>query len=148
MDNMVWVWLAAVVVLTIAEAVTVQLVAIWFIFGGVAALIAAVVGADILTQVLIFVFVSALLLIFTRHIVKKYVQVKVVRTNADSNIGKVAVVTADINNELGQGMVKVGGIEWTARSQDDSIILKGEKVRVEKIEGVKLIVSKLNGDIK
>lgn len=78
----------------------------------------------------------------TRPIVKKKLTVKVEPTNADRCIGLIATVIEDINNIDGTGLVKVDGKIWTARSSDSSIIEKGTKVIIEKIDGVKLIVKK------
>ena len=63
------------------------------------------------------------------------------RTNADMYIGETAVVLEEIDNTRGTGQIKVKGSVWTARSRNNSVIPAGENVCVEKIEGVKLIVS-------
>lgn len=56
-------------------------------------------------------------------------------------VGKSARVIADINNLKGEGQVVINGLEWTARSSDDTIIFRtGDVVTVVGIEGVKLIV--------
>ena len=135
-------WAAAIVIFAVLEAVTVQLVSIWFVFGAIAALIASLCGANFLTQILIFTGVTVLTLIVTRPLVKKHLKPKVQSTNADRCIGKEAVVTERIDNMAATGQVKVGGNIWTARSAFSDVIEAGEIVRVEKIDGVKLIVFK------
>ena len=56
-------------------------------------------------------------------------------------VGKSAKVIADINNLKDEGQVVINGLEWTARSSDDTIIFRtGDVVTVVGIEGVKLIV--------
>ena len=73
----------------------------------------------------------------------KYLNVNRTRTNAESLIGKEAVVTQTIENLKNQGQVIVGGIEWTARTGDnETVIEKDTVVEIERIEGVKLIVKK------
>ena len=67
---------------------------------------------------------------------------KKVATNADSNIGKEAVVTEHIDNLQGSGAVRISGVEWSARSADGSEIEKGAVVRVLRIEGVKVCVER------
>lgn len=62
-------------------------------------------------------------------------------TNADRYIGKTGVVTEEIDNTAGRGLVKVLGSIWTARSEDGAVIAAGENVLVKRIEGVKVIVS-------
>lgn len=136
------IWLIAIGVFILLEAVTAQFVSIWFTGGGVAALIASLVGANEVTQITIFVIVSAILLIFTRPILKRFVDVKAEKTNSDSLIGKMAVITEKVDNLDAMGKAKIDGMIWTARSLDNSTIEAGETVTVEKIEGVKLIVKK------
>lgn len=133
-------WAVALVVLLIVEGVTAQLVTIWFAAGSLAALIAAILKAPVLAQIVLFVVVSAVSLIATRPIVKKITSKKTESFNADKNIGKMAVVTEDIDNLNGTGAAKLDGLVWTARSSDGSKIEAGKSVVVEKIEGVKIIV--------
>lgn len=135
-------WLVAVVLLAIIEIVTFQLVAIWIAIAGVVALVADTLGCPIWIQFVIFIVVSAVLVILTRPICRKFLTVKRVNTNADRHIGKIAVVSEDIDNLAQTGRAEISGIPWMARSADNSVIKAGESVRVERIEGVKLIVSK------
>ena len=143
---MVYLWAALTVVLIIVEAVTVQLVTIWFAIGSLAALIANLAGANAVWQGIIFVVVSLAVLVLTRPYVKKAIEKKTVPTNSDRCIGKEAIVSEKIDNRAGQGQVKIGGITWTARSEDDSIIEPDEVVIVKKIEGVKVIVEKIKSE--
>ena len=133
-------WIVLLVVLIVIEAVTAQLVTIWFAAGAAAALVAELCGLEQCLQWIIFIAVSAVALIATRPLVRKITQKTVQPTNADRCIGQIAVVTDDIINIEGKGQVYVNGITWTARSADGSEIKKDERVTVEKIEGVKLIV--------
>lgn len=135
-------WIIAMVVFLVVEAVTVGLASIWFAVGSLAAMICAMLDAQIWLQIVVFLVVSAAALYFTRPLVKKYVNGKVQPTNADMAIGKECRVTETINNIEGTGAVYVDGKTWTARSEDDEIIEKDELVTALKIEGVKLIVSK------
>lgn len=81
------------------------------------------------------------MIIITRPLVKKFVNNKTVKTNADRIIGKECIVTQDINNIKGTGTVKVEGLEWSARSQDDTAIIgEGQKVTIVQIKGVNVIV--------
>ena len=91
-------------------------------------------------QIVLFILVSVLALIVTRPLVKKYVNAKVQRTNADSIIGQECVVTEQIDNLAETGAVKVAGKLWTARTADSTVIPKETRVVVERIEGVKAIV--------
>ena len=138
--NMYIVWAIAILLFGILEGITAQLVSIWFLLGSVAALIASFFGASTAVQVVIFVAVTIITLIATRPIVKKRINTKFEKTNADRCIGNDAVVVEEINNLEPTGQVKADGKIWSARSSDGTIIPENTVVTVEKIDGVKLIV--------
>lgn len=139
-DNMGYVWLFLTILFGIIESVTVQIVSIWFAGGSVCAMIAYALGASEAVQIGVFVLSSAILLALTRPLVRKITKNKTVSTNADSLIGKTAVVTKK-TDEMGlSGEARVAGSVWTICSEDGLPIEENEKVTVEKIEGVKLIV--------
>lgn len=139
---MVFVWIGALIAFIVIEAMTVQLLTIWFALGSLAALIASLCSASIPLQIGVFVAVSIVALIVTRPFVKKFTGLKYSPTNADRFIDETAIVTQTIDNIRESGLVKVKGSIWTARSADNSIIEEGETVTVKQIEGVKLIVEK------
>ncbi len=139
--TMTTLWLAAVVLFLVVEAVTVGLVCIWFAAGSLIALLCAMFGAPVWAQVLAFLAVSAVTLYYTRPLVKKYVNNKVEPTNADIVIGKECRVTETIDNIAGTGAVYVDGKTWTARSANESVIPKDSLVTAQRIDGVKLIVA-------
>lgn len=133
-------WIVALIAFVVIEALTAQLLTIWFAVGSVAALIAEMLGAEVWLQWTVFVAVSAVVLISTRPFVKKLTKQKSQPTNADRCIGEIAVVTEKIDNIAGKGAVKVNGIEWSARTKSGETVESGNTVKVIKIDGVKLIV--------
>lgn len=135
-------WIVALIVFLVVEAVSVGLVSVWFAIGSVAALICALLHGPVWLQVIWFVVISAVTLILTRPLVKKFVNAKSVPTNADRNIGRSAVVTERIDNLASTGTVQLDGVAWTARSTDDSVIEAGQLVVVREIRGVKLLVER------
>lgn len=139
---MTTVWVIAMVVFLVVEAVTVGLASIWFAVGALAAMFTAMVGAVLWVQLAVFLVVSAVMLYFTRPLVKKYVNAKVQPTNADMLIGRECRVTETIDNVAGTGAVYVDGKTWTARTDDGEQIPEGELVIAKRIDGVKLIVKK------
>ena len=139
---MVFVWIAVTVAFIIVEAMTTQLLTIWFAAGSAAAIVASLLNASTLVQCIVFVAVSLIALIATRPLVKKLTKQKFSPTNADRFIGESAVVTEKIDNIAQTGLVKLQGTVWTARSADGEAISEGVTVTVQKIEGVKLIVEK------
>ena len=132
-------WTALLVLAVIAEASTTALIAVWFIPGALLALVFSALNFPLWTQMLAF-FLSGLGILFRVAFREKlFKQKNIVATNADSVIGKKAVVTDRIDNISSQGAVKVGPSVWTARSVDGSVIEEGTVVEVVAIEGVKLI---------
>ena len=134
-------WLVIMVLFLVVEAATVGLVCIWFAVGALIALLAAMCGAQLWLQIVLFLVVSAATLYFTRPLVKRYVNSKVEPTNADMVIGKECRVTETVDNIAGTGAVYVDGKTWTARSENDEVIPEGTLVTAKSIDGVKLIVA-------
>ena len=141
-------WLAVLVGFLIMEAQTVSLVSIWFSAGALVALIANLLDAQLWLQITLFLAVSATLLACLRPLLRKYFKPKLVKTNIDALIGTQGYVTADIDNLSATGSVKLGAMEWTARSASGSPIPKGTLVKVEHIEGVKAFVSPVEVEVK
>ena len=135
------IWLALMIAFLMVEAQSVTMVSLWFGAGALAALIAALCGAEFWLQAVIFFAVSIALLASLRPLARKYFTPKITKTNVDSVIGSEGLVTADINNITAQGQVKLGAMEWTARSASGEVIPAGTLVKVDKIEGVKAFVS-------
>lgn len=136
------IWLIAVIVFAVVEGATYQIISIWFAFGAVGAMISTFFNASFTVQMVIFLLVSIICIVFTRPVFKKMLGNRIEKTNVDAIIGKDALVIEDIDNILSKGQVKVAGNVWSARSVDGSSIASDSVVNVEKIEGVKLIVSK------
>lgn len=134
------IWIGFAVFMLICEAFTAQLVSIWFVIGSVAAAISCIFTDNILIQALVFIVVSFVSLIATRPLVKKITKAKPERTNSDRLIGRIGIVTVDIVNTSGTGQVNVDGKIWSARSSDDREIKSGASVKINAIQGVKLIV--------
>ena len=134
-------WLVLLVGFLIMESSTVAMVSLWFAFGSLAAMIASLLGAEIWLQAVLFIGVSALLLALLRPVLKKYVTPKIVPTNADSLVGTEGIVIEEIDNIHANGRVKLGGMEWSARSTSDEILSVGSRVQVDRISGVKVYVT-------
>ena len=137
----VFVWIAVMIAAIAVEAATAQLVSIWFAGGGLIGLIAHFLHAPFWVQVIAAAVATLILLLATRPLVRRFLCGKETRTNADRVVGRTAVVTEPINNVLAKGRVSVLGNDWTARSLDGGTIPAGTQVRVERIEGVKLLVT-------
>ncbi|MBC8585898.1 NfeD family protein [Youxingia wuxianensis] len=135
-------WLVVGIVMVAIEAATAQLTTIWFAIGAFLTIIPAALNAPVWLQFVIFTAISLVTLIFTRKFVKRALKVKKESTNADRVIGQTGYVTQTIDNDMAQGRVSVMGLDWSARSADNTDISIGEKIKVRSIDGVKLIVEK------
>lgn len=139
-EYIAFIWIGFAVFMLICEALTSQLVSIWFVLGGIAAAISCIFTDNILIQSIIFVAVSFISLVATRPLVKRFTKNKIQHTNADGLVGRMALVTIDIVNSQGQGQVNVDGKIWSARSADGKEIMSGANVKITAIQGVKLVV--------
>ena len=137
-------WIVMIVISLIAEALTTSFFSIWFAAGAVCALIVKLLGGSFAVQMYIFAITSIIFILLSEFILKKkfHILKKAPKTNIDSIIGKVGIATKEINNIEGKGEVEIEGKRWTALSADDRIIRKKERVVIERVEGVKLIVRK------
>ena len=133
-------WLILLGILLIIEIITLGLTTIWFAGGALIAFLVAILGGAVWLQIVIFLAVSMLLLIFTRPIAMKYMNKNVQKTNVNSLEGEMAVVIQTIDNLKGTGQVVIHGMEWATKAKEDKIIEKGTTVSVIAIEGVKLVV--------
>lgn len=141
-------WLIGIAVFLIIEIITLGLTTIWFAGGAFVAFLLSLVFDNMLLELIVFLVVSLILLIFTRPIAAKYFNKQRVKTNYEGLIGKEAKVISKIDNFNASGQVILDGQEWTARStNDNNIIEAGERVVVRNIAGVKLIVDVKREDI-
>ena len=137
------IWLVSFVLFLIVELVTVSLVSIWFAGGALVAMLIATLGGGTILQVVVFLVVSLVLLIFTRPFALNYINSTRIKTNYEGIIGKVVRITEDVDNMNGTGCATVNGQEWTVRSvNDNNKIEAGKLAKVVNIKGVKLIVDK------
>ena len=137
-------WFALLVIFIVVEAVTVNMVSAWFAIGSLAALVTALVGGKMWLQVAMFLVVSAVALALLRPLAKKYFTPRITRTNVDALTGKTCLCVTAIDNLAGCGQVKIGDVEWSARSSDGEPIPVGTQVRIDRVEGVKVYVTPIS----
>lgn len=133
------IWFALVFVFLIIEAMTLNLVTIWFAFGSLCAFITTYFTDNIVIILLVFVISTALSLLLTKPLLEKFLKSKNEKTNYDKIIGQIGVVTRDIKKHE-TGRVKIDGKDWMAISKDE--IKRNSEVEILQIEGAKLIVRK------
>ena len=147
--NWMWMWFGISLALFLVELCTVDLISIWF---AIAALVLGVIAAifpnlHIIWQLAIFMVLSAGLFFATRPFVKRFMaRKKGQETNLELIVGTTARVTERIENSRECGAVKIGGLTWTARSEDGSILEIDTLVTVKEIKGNKVIVEKVTNE--
>ena len=132
-------WLVIVVLLTVIEVSTINLVSVWFIVSALVSLFMSFIVDSFYIQFAVFVCLGLVLMLITRPILVKKLARRKVPTNFDRVIGMEGVVTEEIT-KFKMGEVKVDGKKWSAVSEEK--IEVGEHVIVEAIDGVKLVVRK------
>ena len=142
MDLVAILWLGLLVLFLVVEAACpLHLVSLWFAAGSLAALGVYFLHGAPWLQVTVFLLVSCVLLTALWPLSKKYLAPKLTATNIDSVIGSEGYVTEAVDNIHARGNVKLGAMEWTARSTSGEPIAEGVLVKVDKIEGVKVFVT-------
>ncbi len=133
------IWFILVFAFLLIEALSFNLITIWFALGSLCAFISSYFTDNVLIQITIFIITTVISLIFTKPLFDKYIKKNIEKTNFDMIIGKTGIVTKEID-PLKKGRVTVDGKSWLASSED--LIEEGSKVKVLKIEGAKIIVEK------
>lgn len=142
MNWAVYLWFALMAIFVIVEAACpFHLVSIWFAVGALVATVIGLLGGEFWLQATAFLVISVGLLIALWPLTKKVLKPKVTATNVDALIGTQGYVTAAVDNLNAVGQVKLGGMEWTARSTTGEKIDAGTLVTVDRIEGVKAFVT-------
>lgn len=137
------VWLALAVIFLIVEGLTVEVISIWFSGASLIAMVLDLLNIDLIWQLIAFISVSILLILLTRPLITKYLKKNESKTNVETLIGEIAVVTKDIMPDE-RGEAKVKSQYWLAISADNDMILANTKVNIIAIEGAKLIVKKID----
>lgn len=111
------IWLVVLAILLVIEFLTLGLTTVWFAGGALVAFLVSLAGGPLWLQLLLFIAVSVVLLLFTRPLAVKYLNKDVQKTNVDSIPGQKGIVTATIDNLKAEGQVTIQGMEWTAKSE-------------------------------
>lgn len=137
-------WFLVLAALVFIEAITSDLLTVWFMPAAVVCIILAAMKCKFSIQIVVFFILCAIFVVLYKTVLKKFiVSKKKQKTNVDLVVGETGVVLEDINNLSATGQIKVNFQVWTARSSDDSVEFKaGDLVKVVGVEGVKLICKK------
>ena len=133
-------WIILFAVLILIEIFTINLVTIWFAIGALVSFFVSLCTENIGLQILVFIVISLITLLFTKKAVNKIKDKEMVPTNLDRVIGQIGIVTENIK-PLEPGEVKVDGKKWTAIADEEIDI--NDEVKILSINGVKLKVEKI-----
>ena len=137
---MFYIWLAIVIILSIIEAATVNLVSIWFVVSGIITMIVTLLTDNLTIQITTFLLLGIIFMLLTRKTIKKISPEKA-KTNLDRIIGMEGIVTEKITKTT-PGEVKVDGKKWTAIA--NNTIDTGPAVKILEINSTKLKVERIS----
>lgn len=138
-----YIWLGVTALALILEFITSDMVSIWFVGGGIIAMILSACGLDWYVHLPVFIVVSLLSMLFLRKFAIKHLIKDQEKTNADSAIDKEYVLLSSIAFNK-YGSIKVNDVIWTAVCEDDKAeISEGTIVKVVGIKGNKYIVKEI-----
>ena len=143
---MIWIWLGIFLTTVIIEALTQDIVSIWFSLGALVTL-AISFFSPWWVEIIVFLVVSVAALICTRPLVKKLMDRTERKTNTDDFIGKRLKANSDIS-KYDAGEVKLNGIIYQAILMEDEYdtIPKDTIVEVVAIKGNRLVVKIAGGE--
>lgn len=145
MDFMFWVWLGIIVVSAVIEFITMDMTSIWFTAGAALPFIlSAIGGIHWAIQVAIFVVLTCVFIFALRPLAKKYLLRNAnTRTNTEALIGKECRLLTGCDFE-NLGSLKINGVVWSVKAQNDEKLEKNEIVKIVEIDGNKLVVKQVN----
>lgn len=138
---MIWhnwmMWLSVAVVFGVIEIATVNFYTIWLSISAILVMILSFFVPDLVVQIVVFAIVSLLLVLLSEKIIKKVIfnSKDNIPMNVDAMRGKHGIVISRIRNDRGEGVVKIGGVSWSARSVDGEEVPENTKIQVVRIEG-------------
>ena len=133
-------WLIIAGIMFVGEILTAGFILFWFGIGALASAMISLMWDNSYGQIVVFIGVSTLLLVFTRPLIKTILKQKEVPSNVFAMVGKHGMVVENINNMLGQGHIKIGGEIWKAIAENGQDIEADTEVEIISVEGVKVIV--------
>ena len=138
---MIYVWLAVVILSIVVEAVTNELLTIWFAIAGLICVILSAFQIEWYITLPVFIAVSMALILGLRKISIKLLNKKCDdKTNADAVFGKKFVLLSKIS--LNQpGTIKVNDVVWNVLTENNGeVVEEGSLVKVLRLSGNKYIV--------
>lgn len=131
------IWLIVAVIFFVVEAIVPGLVSLWFGISATITMLLSPLVKNMIYEFYIFIILSAILFIITRTFVKSW------RKNRKDVLDRIrgAIVEVKSINDKGLYEIYLDGKNWIGKS--DSSLEIGEKVQVIDIEGIKLVLKKI-----
>ena len=132
-------WLLAAIGFVVLEAMTLNLVSIWFAVGSAAALLSCLVVASFRVQAVVFIAVSILCLLALKPLCAR-LRKPPTATNGDRALGREARVLTPVSAQQ-TGRVRLDGVDWSARcATPGDTLTPGQACRVTEIHSNLIIV--------
>ncbi|MGH8958086.1 MAG: NfeD family protein [Acidimicrobiia bacterium] len=136
-----WLWTGLAVVMGIGEIFTAGFFLLPFAVGATAAAVLAWTGVAVVAQWLVFFGVSLMAFVYLRRYIARQDEISPASVGANRWTNTRGVVLIDIEPLESTGIVRIGGEEWRATS--DQPILAGTQVVVLEVSGSRLVVMPL-----
>lgn len=143
MSNPWVIWIAIGVFFLVVELCTTALVSIWFVPAAIITCLLSFVIDSALVQITIFVFLSAIFMVVSRKVYKKYIKKPIDEVDQNEKLlGKIVTVTDE--TDAISGRVRIGDIYWKAITENGEKLSENEKAVIKSVNGTTLVVTKLN----
>jgi membrane protein implicated in regulation of membrane protease activity len=146
MEVVRWVWIGMALFFLLAEVFTAGFVLACFGIGALAAAIPAFLGFGLVWQLIVFIVVSTVAVLFSRRFADRVTGDQPQGLGIDRVLGKQALVIEDIDPHSPSGRIRVDVEEWRADSATGAAISKGTVVEVLSVDGTRLRVQPVAQD--
>ena len=140
---MFWIWVGLAAVFIVGEIFTAGFFLFPFGIGAAVAAVLSALGMPSWIQWVCFVVISGILVLLSRRLADRFSKEPPERMGVDRLIGELGIVTEAIDPLTDTGRVRVKKDHWRATSADDSKIEKDVTVKIVRVEGVHLVVEKV-----
>ena len=137
------VWLILAAIFIVGEIFTAGFFILWFGVGAAVAALLAFLHVSAGWQLAAFIIVSLTLFLTSRKFAARVTREQPPGIGADRFLSEECFVLEEIDNARNSGRVRLKTEEWRAQSRDGEVIPAQSKVRVVRVDGTRLIVTKL-----
>ena len=136
----IYIWLGITVLALVVEALTNELITIWFAVGGLVSIILSAFGVQWYISTPIFLAISFALVLSLRKISLKLLNKNNERINADAVFGKEFMLLSGISLNKA-GTIKVNDVVWNVATENQQdVVPEGTLVEILYLKGNKYIV--------